>query len=343
MPVTLGELADRLGAELRGEADRVVHAVNTLEAAGEGELSFLTQGKYRKALQATRATAVILPEAEAEHCPAAALVVKNPHAAFARAATLLHPPTRPAAGIHPLAVVGENCTVPDDVAIGPHAVLGDGVTLGRGCVIGPGCVLGDGVTLGDDGWLWANVTIQPGCVIGERVLIHPGAVIGSDGFGQADDDGRWLKIPQIGRVIIGDDVEIGANVCIDRGAIADTVIEDGVKLDNLVHIAHNVRIGADTVIAALSGIAGSTTLGRHCMLGGEVGIVGHITIADNVVLTGRADVRQSIREPGVYASGTPLEPVREWHRNQARFRQLDEMARTLKKLEKRIAELEGKG
>ncbi len=343
MALTLGELAERICAELRGDAHARVHAVNTLEAAGEGELSFLTQAKYRKALQSTAATAVIVPEAEAEHCPAAALIVENPHAAFARAATLLYPVERPSPGIHASAVVSESCTLGKRVHVGPHCTIGENVELGDDCVIGPGCVLEKGVRIGAGGRLLANVTILADCRIGERVLIHPGAVIGSDGFGQADDNGRWLKIPQVGRVIIGNDVEIGANVCIDRGAIADTVIEDGVKLDNLVHIAHNVRIGADTVIAALSGIAGSTTLGRHCMLGGEVGIVGHITITDNVVLTGRADVRQSIREPGVYASGTPLEPVREWHRNQARFRQLDEMARQLKKLEKRLAEIEGKG
>ncbi|HEB67437.1 MAG TPA: UDP-3-O-(3-hydroxymyristoyl)glucosamine N-acyltransferase [Gammaproteobacteria bacterium] len=343
MALTLGELAEGIGAELRGDPHARIHAVNTLEAAGEGELSFLTQGKYRKALQSTAATAVIVPEAEAEHCPVAALVVDNPHAAFARAATLLYPVERPAPGIHASAVVPDSCVLGERVHVGPHCTLGENVVLGDDCVIGPGSVIEKGVRIGAGGRLLANVTILADCRIGERVLIHPGAVIGSDGFGQADDNGRWLKIPQVGRVIIGDDVEIGANVCIDRGAIADTVIEDGVKLDNLVHIAHNVRIGADTVIAALSGIAGSTTLGRHCMLGGEVGIVGHITIADNVVLTGRADVRQSIREPGVYASGTPLEPVREWHRNQARFRQLDEMARQLKKLEKRLAEIEGKG
>ncbi len=343
MAITLAELASAIGAELQGDGTATVRAVNTLEAAAEGDLSFLTQGKYRDALRRTAATAVILAPDEAEHCPVNALLVDNPHAAFARAAGLLYPVGRPEPGIHPSAVLGEDCQIAPDVAIGPHCSIGDGVTLAAGCVIGPGCVIERGVSIGEAGRLLANVTIQADCRIGKRVLIHPGAVIGSDGFGQADDGGRWLKIPQVGRVIIGDDVEIGANVCIDRGAIADTVIEDGVKLDNLVHIAHNVRIGADTVIAALSGIAGSTTLGRHCMLGGEVGVVGHITIADNVVLTGRADVRQSIKEPGVYASGTPLEPLREWHRNQARFRQLDDMARQLKKLEKRLAELEGKG
>ncbi len=343
MALTLGELAERIGAELRGDASARVHGVNSLEAAGAGELAFLTQSKYRQALKNTAATAVIVPETEAEHCPVAALVVENPHAAFARAASLLYPVKRPEPGIHPDAVVADSCRLGEGVYIGPHCTLGDEVVLGDGCVIGPGCVLEKGVQIGVGGRLLANVTILADSRIGDRVLVHPGAVIGSDGFGQADDNGRWLKIPQVGRVVIGDDVEIGANVCIDRGAIADTVIEDGVKLDNLVHIAHNVQIGADTVIAALSGIAGSTTLGRHCMLGGEVGIVGHITIADNVVLTGRADVRQSIKAPGVYASGTPLEPVREWHRNQARFRHLDEMARQLKKLEKRLAELEGKG
>lgn len=343
MALTLAELASAIDAELRGDGEATIQAVNTLEAAGEGDLSFLTQGKYREALRRTAATAVILSAEEADHCPVNALLVDNPHAAFARAAALLYPVERPAPGIHPSAVVGADCRIAADVFIGPHCSIGDGVHLAAGCVIGPGCVIEQDVSIGEDGRLLANVTIQAGCRIGKRVLIHPGAVIGSDGFGQADDGGRWRKIPQVGRVLVGDDVEIGANVCIDRGAIADTVIEDGVKLDNLVHIAHNVRIGADTVIAALSGIAGSTTLGRHCMLGGEVGVVGHITIADNVVLTGRADVRQSITEPGVYASGTPLEPLREWHRNQARFRQLDAMARRLKQLEKRLAELEGKG
>jgi UDP-3-O-[3-hydroxymyristoyl] glucosamine N-acyltransferase len=339
---TLQELADAIGGVVDGDASVVIHGINTLVEAGSEQITFLTSSQYKKELQNTSAAAVILREEDKAACPVSALIVKNPHAAYAKVANLLYPARRNAAGIHPTAIISDKCEIDADVWIGPHCFIGDGVQIKAGCQIAAGCVIEEQVTIGAATVLHSNVTIMHDCVIGERVLIHPGAVIGSDGFGQANDKGRWIKIPQLGRVLIGDDVEIGASTTIDRGSIGDTVVEEGVKLDNLIHIAHNVRVGAHTVMAAGTGIAGSTTIGRNCMIGGSVGISGHLTIADNVTLTGRTTVLQSVKEPGVYSSGTPVEPNRQWHKNFTRFKKLDEMAKRIKALEKLVATLEEK-
>jgi len=343
LPYSLEKLAAAVDGHVVGDPGIEVDSVNTLIDAGAGQITFYTSHKYKNELKATRAAAVILADPDQDDCPVAAIVVKNPHPAFARIAGLLHPPPHVQPGIHPDAVIGADCDIDASAWIGPHVTIADGVRVGAGTWIGPGCVIGERTVIGKDCRLWSNVTVMHECVLGDRVLVHSGAVIGCDGFGQADDQGRWVKIPQLGRAIIHDDVEIGANATIDRGAIRDTVIGEGARLDNLVHVAHNVQVGAHTLIAALSGIAGSTVIGEHCMFGGTVGVSGHITITDNVVVAGAAAVRQSIHEPGAYASGGPLEPLQAWTRNHLRMRQLNDMAKQLKQLQARLDELEPKG
>ncbi|MDH3947429.1 MAG: UDP-3-O-(3-hydroxymyristoyl)glucosamine N-acyltransferase [Gammaproteobacteria bacterium] len=343
MGFTLKQLADVIDGVVDGDATIEIDSINTPAEALSGQITFLSDSRYKKELQNTSASAVILRQEDRAACPVTALIVSNPYAAYAEVANLLYPAQREIAGIHPTAVVDDSCEIAADVWIGPHCVIGRDVRIESGCQIGPGCLIEHNAQIGADSVLIGNVAIMHHCAIGQRVLAHPGAVVGSDGFGQANDNGRWIKIPQVGRAIIGDDVEIGANTTIDRGSIGDTVVEEGVKLDNLIHIAHNVRVGAHTVMAAGTGIAGSTTIGRNCMIGGSVGISGHLSIADNVTLTGRTTVLQSVKESGVYSSGTPVETNRQWHKNYTRFKQLDEMAKRIKNLEKLVAKLEGKG
>ena len=338
MAFTLGELARRAGAELRGDPERVIDGVATLQSGRPGAISFLANPRYRRYLADTRAEAVILGAEDAEHCPVPALVSGNPYATYAKVAALLHPPEGQRRGVHPSAVVCGGCRIDPSAWVGPNAVIECGAVVGPGVQVGPGCVVGEGATIGPDSRLLANVTVCHGAVIGARALIHPGVVIGSDGFGIANEGGAWTKVPQLGCVRIGDDVEIGANTTIDRGALEDTVIEDGVKLDNQIQVAHNVRIGAHTAIAGCTGIAGSARIGSRCTIGGGVGIVGHLEIADNVHITGMSLVTRSISEPGVYSSGTPLQRNDIWHKNFVRFKQLDDMARRLRALEKALAQ-----
>ncbi|TDY00123.1 UDP-3-O-(3-hydroxymyristoyl)glucosamine N-acyltransferase [Thiohalophilus thiocyanatoxydans] len=336
MKLTLQQLARHAGGRVVGDDDIVIDSVATLNNARPGSITFLTSPSYRQYLGDTRASAVILSESDLEHCPVSALVVDDPYVSYARLANLLYPAERPALGVHPAAVIDKSVHIPDSVSIGPHCYIGPSVKLGENVSLGPGCVLESGVEIGEKCYLHANVTVQRDCVIGKQAVIHPGVIIGSDGFGQANDNGIWIKIPQIGKVVIGDDVEIGANTTIDRGAIDDTIIGDNVKLDNLIQVAHNVRIGAYTVIASSTAIAGSVQIGCHCMIAGAVAIAGHIEIADNVTITGMSLVTHTIREPGVYSSGVPLDLNRQWHKNAVRFKQLDEMAKRIKKLESRL-------
>ncbi len=331
---TVAELAEAFGLELRGDGDTVIRRVAALDCAGPDAISFLAQARNRRHLASTRAGAVVLAAEAADGCPVAALVSRNPHADYARIAQHLYPVERPEPGVHPSAVVGVDCTLGDGVSIGPRAVVGDGCNLAGGVVIGPGCVLGRRVTIGADSRLVASVTVGADVRIGARALLQPGAVLGGDGFGFANDGGRWLRIPQVGRVILGDDVEVGANTTIDRGAIDDTVIGDGVKLDNLIMVGHNVRIGAHTAMAATVGIAGSVTIGERCTIGGGTLINGHLEIADDVHVTGNSMVIASIDAPGVYSSGMPLMGNREWRKNMIRLRQLDELARRVAALER---------
>jgi len=321
---SLGELAVRFALELRGDPDTRVSHVATLAQAEPGSLSFLADSRYRRDLLTTRASAVVLAPADAPACPVAALVTENPRLAFAHMAALLYPEPKYTPGIHPTAVVATGVRVPKSATVGALAVIEEDVELGERSWVGPGCIVQRGARLGEETRLVARVTLYPGVVLGARCLVHAGAVIGADGFGFALDGSSWVKIPQVGSVRIWDDVEIGANTTVDRGAIGDTVIGEGAKLDNQIQVGHNVSIGAHTAIAACTGISGSTKIGKRCMVGGMVGFAGHLTIADDVVITGCSLVSASIREPGSYSSGMPTVPTRAWRRMVAHLRRLGE-------------------
>jgi UDP-3-O-[3-hydroxymyristoyl] glucosamine N-acyltransferase len=290
-------------------------------------VSFLANSKYRKSLKTTCAGAVVLSAADAESCPVAALIAPNPYLSYARIAELLHPESRAAPGVHPSAVVSAAAHLAASATVGALAVIEEDVEIGERALVGPGCVVQRGARVGADTRLVARVNLYPGVVLGERGVVHAGAVIGADGFGFAPDHGTWFKVPQVGSVRIGNDVEIGANTTIDRGAIGDTVVEDGAKLDNQIQVGHNVTIGAHTAIAACTGISGSTSIGRRCLIGGMVGFAGHLTIADDVMITGCSLVSASIREAGSYSSGMPTVPTRAWRRMVAHFRRFGEKER----------------
>lgn len=332
----LGDLADHVQGSVIGKRDCPIKGVATLETAGEGELAFLANRKYKKYLATTQAAAVILGESDKSAFHGNILLVPDPYVAYAKVAALLHPAPGIAAGIHASADIGEKCRISDAACIGANVTLGHGVVIDADVVIHAGCVLGQNVHIGRGCCLEANVTVWNDTVIGSNALIHPGVVIGGDGFGIANENGKWIKVPQLGRVRIGDDVEIGANTTIDRGAVGDTIIGNGVKLDNLIQIGHNVHIGDHTVIAAQTGVAGSTRIGKHCAIGGRVGIVGHLQITHNVQVSGGSTVWQSIKEAGTYSSGTPMQSNAEWHKNFVRFKHLDDMFRRLQHLEKQI-------
>lgn len=323
----------RFGCELRGDPDTRVEHVATLASADAHSLSFLANPRYKSQLTQTRAGAVVLDATAAPDCPTSALICSNPHAAYARIAAVLHPRPQGRPGIHASAVVAESARIDPTAHIGPLCVVGERVVVGPRAYIGPHTVLEDEVLLAEDVYLTARVTLCRGVEIGARAVIQPGAVVGGDGFGFAAEQRRWIKVPQVGTVRVGPDVEIGSNTTIDRGAVEDTIIEEGVKLDNLIMVAHNVRIGAHTAIAALTGISGSTTIGKRCQIAGEVAIGGHLTICDDVVFLGTTMVSHSITEPGVYSSGIPLERATTWRRMVARFKRLDRLDARLKKLE----------
>ena len=339
----LGELAARVAAELRGDRDREIRGVATLEDATADDIAFLANRRYRGQLAATKAAAVILHPADLASCPVDALTTSNPYLAFARIADLLFPAAAFAGGVHPSAVVAPGAQIDATAWVGPLCVVEDGVEVGAGAYIGPGCLVGADCRIGAGTRLVARVVIWNATVLGQRCVIHPGAVIGSDGFGNASDAGRWVKVPQLGRVVIGDDVEIGANTTVDRGSLRDTVIGGGVRLDNLIQVGHNVTIGEHTAAAAFVGISGSTAIGRGCTLGGAAGFAGHLTIADDVHVTGMAMVTHSLHEPGSYSSGIPALPSREWRRNVARFQHLDELARRVRALEASLGTMSGVG
>ncbi len=324
---SLGELAVRFGLELHGDPDLRVSHVSTLARAVPGALGFLANSRARKFLAASRATAVVVSDSDADACPGAALISANPHATFAHIATLLHPLTPVAPGVHPTAVVSAGARLAASASVGPFCVIESGVEIGERVQVGAGCVLLADVRIGADTELMPRVTLYRAVHIGRRCLIHAGAVLGADGFGFAPEAGAWVKVPQVGSVRIGDDVEIGANTTVDRGAIDDTVIEDGVKLDNQIQVGHNVVIGAHTAIAACTGISGSTTIGARCMIGGMVGFAGHLTIADDVSITGCSLVSASIRHAGSYSSGMPTVETRAWRRMVAHLRRFGKKER----------------
>jgi UDP-3-O-[3-hydroxymyristoyl] glucosamine N-acyltransferase len=339
--VTLGELAEHIGARLLGDLQARVHGVAALEHAVPGMLSFLSNRKYRKYLKSTSATAVILAEGDAPACPVAALVSNDPYLAYARAARILYAGNERPAGVHPSAVVDPAAQVDAAAWIGPLAVIGARVRIAARVYIGPACVVENGCEIGEDSYLVAQVTLCRDTSIGCRVLIQPGAVLGSDGFGFAREGERWLRIPQIGRVRIGNDVEIGANTTVDRGALGDTVIADGAILDNLIQIGHNVSLGERSAVAACTGISGSTRIGRDCILAGDVGVAGHLEIGDGVFLAAGSRVSRDLSGPGSYGGVLPVDPEPLWQRNIARIRHLDELARRVRQLERRIEGMDG--
>lgn len=334
---TLQALASALGLEFRGEPDTPLTRLATLASADAVSLSFLANPHYRPQLHSTRAAAVIIHPDHAAEAPCGVLLSTEPYRTYARVSHWFNTAPAPQPGIHPTAVVEDGVALGQAVSIAARAVIGAGVVLGEGVVIGAGSVIGEGCRIGAGSRLHANVTLYHGVTLGQRCTVHSGVVIGADGFGFAPGRDGWHKIAQIGGVKIGDDVEIGANTSIDRGALGDTIIGNGVILDNLIQIAHNVEIGDFTAIAGCTGIAGSTRIGRHCTIAGGVGIAGHLEIGDRVHITMRTDVTGSLTQPGSYSSGTAVSGTREWRKNAARFRQLDSLARRLIEVEKRTA------
>ncbi|MFI4879093.1 MAG: UDP-3-O-(3-hydroxymyristoyl)glucosamine N-acyltransferase [Steroidobacterales bacterium] len=334
MAVSLGELAVRFGCELRGDPQALVDHVATLANAGARSLAFLANPRYRPQLTATRAAVVVLDPQSADSCPTQALVCENPYATYARIAAVLHPAPVPVPGVHPTALVAHGARVDPTAQVAALASIGAGSVVGARSYVGPHCHLDEGVILAEDVRLVARVTVCRGVQLGARVVVHPGAVIGSDGFGFASERGTWLKVPQLGGVRVEADVEIGANTTIDRGAIEDTVIETGAKLDNLIQVGHNVRIGAHSALAACVGVSGSTTIGKRCMIGGMVGIAGHLAIADDVVITGLSLVSHSITQPGVYSGAIPLEEAHTWRRLVARFKRSGRLESRVKRMER---------
>ena len=324
---SVAEIAARFGLETRGDAATRISSVATLARAGAGQLAFLANPRYRSQLADSAAAAVVMRAADAEGHAGTALVAADPYVAFAKIAALFDPPPPLQPGVHASAVVDASAQIDAQAQVGPFTSIGARSRIAAGAVIGPGCVIGDDCVVGEGCVLVARVTLVRRVRLGQRVLVHPGAVLGADGFGLAMDAGRWIKVPQQGGVVVGDDCEIGANTTIDRGAIEDTVLGEDVRLDNQIQIGHNVRIGAHTAMAGCAAVAGSATIGSYCLVGGAAGILGHLEVCDRVMITAMSLVTSSIHEPGEYSSGTPLMPNREWRRNAARFRQLDTLAR----------------
>jgi UDP-3-O-[3-hydroxymyristoyl] glucosamine N-acyltransferase len=336
--ISLKDIAAAIGAELHlaaGDSENTqIHSISTLAKAGDGQISFLANSKYRSQLSSSMAQVVIITAEEQEHCQRSKLVMPNPYVGFAKVAQLLDTTPAAAHDISDRAVVAADVVLGNNVKIGPNAVIERGVQLGDNVEIGAGCFVGQDSVIGANTKLWANVTIYHRVSIGKECLFQANTVIGSDGFGYANEKGRWIKIPQLGRVIIGDRVEIGASTTIDRGALDDTILADGVIIDNQCQIAHNVVIGENTAMAACSVVAGSTTIGRNCSIAGLVGINGHIDICDGVFLTGMSMITKSISVPGVYSSGMPAAPNKDWRKNMVALKNIDNLNQRIKTLEK---------
>ncbi|OIR17436.1 UDP-3-O-acylglucosamine N-acyltransferase [mine drainage metagenome] len=337
----LADIVARFGGQVLGDADTRVRQIGTLEHAAAGQITFLANAKYRSQLERSRASAVILSKADAEATSMPRIVCDNPYSYFARLSAFLNPLPECIPGIHPSAVIGKGAQISAQAHIGPHVTIGADAVIGAGTVVMDGCSIGERATLGQHTRLYPRVTVYHDCIVGDHVIVHSGAVIGADGFGIAMEEGRWLKIPQIGRAVIGDHVEIGANTTIDRGALDDTVIEEGVKLDNQIQIAHNVRIGAHTAIAGCVGIAGSATIGKYCRIGGSAGILGHLQIADHVEIASFTLIGKSITEAGSYAGVFPFSKNDEWRSNAVHLRHLGDLVKRVKALEKELESLKG--
>ncbi|OMH39167.1 UDP-3-O-(3-hydroxymyristoyl)glucosamine N-acyltransferase [Motiliproteus sp. MSK22-1] len=334
--LTLGEIAATLGARLVGDADKKICGIQSLRSAVGNQISFLSSPAFRADLEKTKAAAVIVTETDLALCPVDALILDDPYLGYARISGWFENRPMLPVGVHSSAVVDATAKISDSARIGPFAVIEADVEIEAGVAIGAHSVIGCGSFIGKDSLIAANVTVYHGVTIGQRVLVHSSAVIGSDGFGFAIDKGRWNKISQLGRVVIGDDVEIGAGTTIDRGALDDTLIGNGVKLDNQIQIAHNVEIGEDSAFAGCVGVAGSSKIGRRCTIAGGVVVAGHLEMADDVHITAMGLVTKSLKKPGVYSSGTGISPHQQWKRNVVRFRQLDQLATRVSKLEKSI-------
>ncbi|ATA25035.1 UDP-3-O-(3-hydroxymyristoyl)glucosamine N-acyltransferase [Brenneria goodwinii] len=334
--IRLDALAQQLDAQLHGDGSLVITGIASTHSAKPGQITFLSDSRYRGQLAESKASAVVLTEADLPYCQVAALVVKNPYLTYARMAQLMDTTPAPATDIAPSAVIAADATLGQNVSIGANAVIESGVRLGDNVCIGPGCFIGKNARIGAGTRLWANVTIYHSVEMGEQCLIQSGAIIGSDGFGYANDRGNWIKIPQLGSVRIGDRVEIGASTTIDRGALDDTIIGNGVIIDNQCQIAHNVVIGDNTAVAGGVIMAGSLKIGRYCMIGGASVINGHMEICDKVTVTGMGMVMRPITEPGVYSSGIPLQPNKVWRKTAALVMNIDDMSKRLKAVERKV-------
>jgi len=328
--ISIQEIADHIQAEVIGDATQLIDHTAAMDNADLGSITYLKDKAYLQYLSETQASAVILKKDLAQQCPVTALVVDDPYVAYARVSQLFYPQPPVVPGIHESADISPEAQIADSAQVDAKAVIEAGVTIGENCMIGPGCILRAGCRIGDDTRLMGNVCIGLECEIGKRGLLHPGVVIGADGFGFANDKGQWVKIPQIGKVLIGDDVEIGANSCIDCGAVHDTKIGNGVKIDNLVQIGHNVVIGDHSIVVATAAIGGSSTIGSYCAIAGGTGLAGHLELCDGVTVTGMSMVSHSIHSPGVYSSGISVQETRQWRRNHARLHKLDKTIKELK-------------
>ncbi|MBD2820412.1 UDP-3-O-(3-hydroxymyristoyl)glucosamine N-acyltransferase [Xenorhabdus sp. 42] len=334
--IRLSDLAQQLDAQLQGDGDTVITGLAPMHSANSGQITFLSDSRYTDKLSECQAAAVVLREADLPYCKVAALVVKDPYLAYARMAQIMDTTPQPAQDIHPSAVISSDVVMGKNVAVGANAVIESGVVIGDGAIIGAGCFIGKNAHIGAQTRLWANVSVYHNVEIGDSCLIQSGAVIGSDGFGYANDRGNWIKIPQLGTVIIGDRVEIGACTTIDRGALDNTIISNGVIIDNQCQIAHNVTIGEGTALAGGVIMAGSLKVGRYCMIGGACVINGHMEICDKVTITGMSMVIRPITEPGVYSSGIPLQPNKTWRKTTALVMNINEMNKRLKSVERRM-------
>jgi UDP-3-O-[3-hydroxymyristoyl] glucosamine N-acyltransferase len=337
---SLAELTQDLGVTIAGDATRLITGVATIQDAQPGDIAFLMNPLYKKHLQKTKASAVILTESDAVDCPATAVISRDPYYTYAKIAAFFEYHPKQPVGIHPTVIIGEGCEIDPSVAIGAYTTIADGVKLAANVVIAEHCTIGEFSEIGENTQLDARVTLYYRTKIGRDVLIASGVVLGSEGFGISKHKGAWHKVPQLGRVVIADDVEIGANTTIDRGAIGDTVIERGVRIDNQVQLGHNVKIGEYTAIAGCVGIAGSTVIGKNCLIGGAVGIGGHLVIADDVMITGMSAITRTIRDAGVYSSGVGgVVPNQEWRKTTARVQRLEQLMQRVKALEFALEEL----
>ena len=340
MTQTLAQLAKLLGAQLVGDELLPIKRLATFDKAGEGDITFVSDKKLLTQLAECQASAIVLPTAVMEGYQGNALFMDNPYVGYAMLATIFDTTPNLKVTIADSATIDKSAKIGDNVAIAENVVIGAGAEIADNCQIFANVVIGEKVTIGKQSKIYPNVSIYHNCQLGERTIIHANSVIGSDGFGNAPYQGKWVKIPQIGKVIIGDDVEIGSSTSIDRGALSDTIINDGVKIDNQCQIAHNVIIGEHTAIAGGANVAGSTKIGKSCIIGGCVAMNGHLTIVDNVVITGDSMVMRDISEPGIYSSGVPAIKNRQWRKNTAYRLKIDDLFQRVKQLEKQLKDKE---